>query len=188
MFCRIHRMTLQALSEPANLLSTSRFLLAPVLGVLIYRESWTWAAAVVAWAVASDLLDGPIARRRCSASSLGTMLDHSADAATVIAGCAALGALAILPEWLFALIGLAFLQYAGQARIWKGGRLRASMLGRCNGVAYFVVVCVPVFQSAFGIEWVSPSLLYVFGWVLVVSTLVSMGARMLFSQQGTKQP
>ena len=178
---------MQLLLVPANLLSASRLLLAPVLGILIYRESWLWAAAVVAWAIVSDLLDGPVARLKGSSSSFGEMLDHSADAATVVAGCAALGALALIPEWLFALIGLAFLQYVGQARIWKGGRLRASVLGRCNGIAYFVLICIPVFQSALKSEWVSTNLLYVFGWALVVSTLVSMGSRMLFVQREADQ-
>jgi hypothetical protein len=59
-----------------------------------------------------------------------------------------------------------------------GQPLRASMLGRWNGVCYFVLVGVPVIRDALDLAWPGPLLVRVLGWVLVASTLVSMADRL----------
>ena len=48
---------------------------------------------------------------------------------------------------------LAFVQYAVDSRVQESRPLRASSLGRWNGIAYFVLLGVPVLRDALG--WLS---------------------------------
>ena len=56
--------------------------------------------------------------------------------------------------------------------------LRPSRLGHWNGVAYYVIVAVPVMRDALGLAWPGAALVQAFGWLLVASTLVSMADRL----------
>ena len=127
--------------------------------------------------MATDLLDGPVARRFGEASPLGGLLDHGADAALVVAGLGALALRGALPALLPVLVAAAFLQYVLDSRALAGRRLRASGLGRANGVAYFVLLGIPVVQGALGLAWPAAETVRALGWLLVASTLLSMGAR-----------
>ena len=73
---------------------------------------------------------------------------------------------------------MAFLQYALDARPLEGRGLRASALGRWNGVAYYVAVAVPIMRDAMGIGWPTPLLVEVLGWLLVASTGISIVDRL----------
>ena len=169
------------------MLSASRLALAPLLGLSIWLGWWKVASVLFAWAVVSDVLDGRLAREQGTASARGGLLDHGADAATVASGCLALGFVGAVPQWLFALVALAFLQYASQSRVRNGENLKASQLGRLNGIAYYVLVGAPVLQRGIGIELVAFETIYVCGWVLVVSTLASMGQRAFGFRSGQSQ-
>jgi CDP-diacylglycerol--glycerol-3-phosphate 3-phosphatidyltransferase len=63
----------------ANQLTTSRFLLALLLFVLIGWESWLWCLVVFAAAAATDWLDGYFARKQGLSSTLGRNLDPLVD-------------------------------------------------------------------------------------------------------------
>src|SRR5260370_31898527 len=54
------------------------------------------AALVLAAAIATDLLDGPVARRRGAATASGGAFDHAADCFFVTSGLAAGGVLGVL--------------------------------------------------------------------------------------------
>ena len=73
-----------------------------------------------------------------------------------------------------ALIILAFVQYALDSRTLAGRTLRSSALGRYNGIAYFALLGVPVIRDALGV--VGPSAAWVrgLGWLLVLTTVLSM--------------
>jgi hypothetical protein len=75
------------------------------------------------------------------------------------------------------LVAAAFLQYVLDSRALAGRRLRASGLGRANGVAYFVLLGIPVVQGALGLAWPAAETVRALGWLLVASTLLSMGSR-----------
>ncbi len=158
----------------ANGLTTIRLLLIPLLVVSIVRDR-TVGVFVLFWlAVASDLVDGRVARWRGEASRLGGVLDHTTDALFVASGLAAYASQGVIPIPLPPLVLLAFTQYALDSRVLAGQRLRTSLLGRWNGIAYYVILGVPVVRDALALGWPPAWLLESLGWGLVVSTGLSM--------------
>jgi phosphatidylglycerophosphate synthase len=167
-----------AWSSRANALTLLRLLAAPGLVLAILAGQARVAALLVALAVVTDLADGPVARRFGGATRLGGRLDHAVDAIFVTAGSAALAWLGTLPAALPPLIALAFLQYALDSNLAGAGALRASFLGRWNGIAYYAVVALPIVRDALGLEWPAAQVVYGMGWLLVASTLVSIADRL----------
>ena len=171
----------------ANALTLVRLALAPVLVAAVLGRAPAFGALVFALAVATDVADGRVARRRAEASALGGALDHAVDAAFVTAGAAALAAQGALPPALPVLIAAAFAQYAVDARTPDGG-LRGSALGRWNGVAYYAIVAVPLVRDALGLGWPGPRLVLALGWALVGTTLASMADRLRRSRRARGSP
>jgi phosphatidylglycerophosphate synthase len=163
----------------ANALTLARAASAPALASTIVGGHAFAAGALFAFAVASDLADGRIARRRGEASPLGGLLDHASDALCVTAGLGALVATGEIPPPLPWLVAAAFLQYVLDSRAVGNAGLRASPLGRWNGIAYFVLVGIPVVRDALGLGWPGAALVRLLGWLLVASTLASMVDRAL---------
>ena len=162
----------------ANGLTASRLVAAPILALAIVREAHGVALLVFVAAVLTDLFDGRVARRLGDVSSLGSVLDHGTDAAFVTVGIGALGCIGEAPWILPWLIAAAFLQYLVDSRVTAGRSLRTSGLGRLNGVAYFVVLGIPVVRDGLGLGWPGVPLVSAIGWALVVSTLLSMADRL----------
>jgi len=166
-------------ATPANALTLLRLLAAAPCAWAVTTGRPVLAAAAFALAVASDLADGRLARRRGEASALGGLLDHASDATFVSVGLGALAVRGEVPAALPALVALAFLQYALDSRALAGRPLRASRLGRWNGIAYFALLGVPLVRDAALPGWPPPGAVAAAGWLLVVATLVSMADRVL---------
>jgi phosphatidylglycerophosphate synthase len=161
-------------STRANALTGLRMLLAPPFALAVLEGAGLAAFAIFVLAVATDFADGWVARRFGEVSPLGGLVDHAVDATFVTAGSAALAELGVLPAVLPLFIALAFLQYALDSWWVGAGGLRASSLGRWNGIAYFVVVAIPVTRDALGLSGPGDALVRGLGWILVLSTLLSM--------------
>ncbi len=161
----------------ANALTLLRLALAPACALSLCDGLSSRALVCFALAAASDLADGRVARRRGEASARGALLDHATDAIFVSAGLAALAADGRIPALLPALILLAFAQYALDSRALAGQRLRASFLGRCNGIAYYALLGALISADVFELTWPGPLTALALGWGLVASTLVSMAVR-----------
>ena len=101
-----------------NCISLFRLLLIPLLVSLYWKGRTGAALAVFAVSAASDVADGPIARRFDMVSDLGKMLDPLADKLTL--GAAALCAARTHPQ-LYLLLGFMALKELFQAII--GGRV-----------------------------------------------------------------
>jgi phosphatidylglycerophosphate synthase len=169
--------TLSRLVTRANALTAIRLACGPLL-VLALLERAAWPACALFWlAVATDALDGRVARRFGEASALGGFLDHVTDAAFVSLGLAALALRGEAPALLPAAVALAFLQYTLDSRVLQGASLRASALGRWNGIAYFVPIGTVVVRDALGLGWPPSGLVLWLGWLLVGTTLLSMADR-----------
>jgi len=96
-------------------------------------------ALLLGLAIASDYLDGPLARRTGTASAAGMLFDHSTDCLFVTGGLAGAAIGGSITPILPVLIPLAFGQYVVDSYVWHRQRqLRASFLGRWNGILYFV--------------------------------------------------
>ena len=168
----------------ANATSALRLVLVPASVYAVFAGHWMLAAAIFVAAVASDFLDGFIARWRGTVSALGGVLDHAADAIYVavtlwaIAYTEAQVRIDVVPGILPLFIALAFLQYLLDSRALAGRPLRASWLGRTNGIAYFVLVGTVVFRNALELHWLPDEAIYWAGLVILLSTWVSMLARL----------
>ncbi|MFO0765087.1 MAG: CDP-alcohol phosphatidyltransferase family protein [Patescibacteria group bacterium] len=64
--------------EP-NHLTVLRFVLIPVILILLWIQSWVWAIAVFAFAALTDVVDGSLARTRAQITLWGTIADPTAD-------------------------------------------------------------------------------------------------------------
>ena len=169
----------------ANAISVARLVLAAPLSIYaVFTQQWRLAAGIFAIAVASDLLDGFVARRRQTVSALGGLLDHGADAFYVtvtlwaIAYTEAQQRIDMVPGILPFFIALAFAQYLLDSKALAGKPLRGSILGRANGIAYFVLAGVICFRNALELAWPPIIAIYWFGLLLVVVTLASMFDRL----------
>lgn len=162
----------------ANALTLARAASAPALAFAIASGHALAAGALFAFAALSDLADGRIARRFGEASPLGGLLDHASDALCVTAGLGALAHSGEVPLALPWLVAAAFLQYVFDSRAAGSAGLRASPLGRWNGIAYFVAVGIPTVRDALGLGWPPVALVHGIGWLLVASTGVSIADRL----------
>lgn len=165
----------------ANALTTIRLLLVfPFAFFMAKGDHRSAIFALIVWTVAllTDFLDGPIARRRGTVTALSGTFDHTTDFLFVTCGLFA-GALRGAFPWILpALITAAFTQYFIDSYwIHRQVKLRGSKLGRYNGILYFVPTIADV-VIRLSLSFLRP-LLTIFVWLLVLSTIVSMGQRLL---------
>ena len=88
-------------------LTVARALAVPVVVVLFawdFPDHEYWATVVFALAMATDQVDGWLARRRNQTSALGSLLDPIADKVLVMATLAMLVGEGVAPAWMVAAI------------------------------------------------------------------------------------
>ena len=165
----------------ANALTTLRLLLVlPFAWLMASADARhaALAAVILAAAIVTDLLDGFIARRRSTASAAGQIFDHTADCLFVTSGLGA-GALRHAIPWILPiLVAAAFAQYVIDSRcLDRAQPLRPSRLGRWNGILYFAPLGGDILIRL-GLRFLQPLLAAVV-WLLVASTVLSMGERLV---------
>src|SRR5574341_314412 len=169
----------------ANALTAARLVLVlPFALVMVPSDARhaVLAGLTLALAIATDLLDGALARRRGTASAAGRVFDHAADCVFVTTGLGAAALRGAVPWLLPLLVAAAFVQYVLDSYwVHRGGALRGSRLGRWNGILYFVPVGGDVLVRA-GLGPLAP-LVRGIAWALVATTVLSMGARLLASRR-----
>jgi CDP-diacylglycerol---glycerol-3-phosphate 3-phosphatidyltransferase len=165
----------------ANAITVIRLLLVLPFAVLMAAPDAhhvAWAGLILTTAIATDVLDGVIARRRGTASAAGQLFDHATDVLFVTSGLAA-GALRGAVPWILpTLVAAAFAQYVLDSYcLGRGQQLRASRLGRYNGILYFAPLGGDILVR---LGWSSlQPLLTAVVWLLVMSTVFSMGERLI---------
>lgn len=162
----------------ANVLSLSRLAITAPTAWAIVQQRWLLASLLLLFAMLSDVADGYVARRLNTSSALGGIIDHCCDAVFVTCCLMALVWLDALPLLLPLLVALAFMQYMLDSKVLAGQQLRSSVLGRNNGVAYFVLVALVVWSN-----WLFPDplpaiIVAALAWMLIASTLISMAERL----------
>jgi phosphatidylglycerophosphate synthase len=168
----------------ANTLTAVRLLLVIPFAFFMTRGEMRYAvfaAIAIALAIATDLVDGPIARRKGTVSALSGTFDHTSDFLFVTCGLFGGAFRGAFPWILPILITAAFAQYVIDSYwIHRQSTLRKSQLGRYNGILYFVPLCLDILIRL-GLHFLEPVLVLLV-WMLVLSTVVSMGQRLIFSR------
>ncbi len=166
----------------ANALTALRlFLVLPFAFFMSKGDHRSAMFALIVWVVAltTDFLDGPIARRTGKVTARSGTFDHTTDFLFVTSGLLAGATRGAFPWVLPILITAAFAQYVIDSYwVHRQARLRGSKLGRYNGMLYFVPTCMEI-VIRLGARFLQP-LLTILVWLLVASTLVSMGERLMF--------
>lgn len=157
----------------ANLLTAMRLLSILPLIYLMLNQQWAASAILFSLAALSDYFDGKLARSLNQTSPWGGLFDHATDAAMVAAGCWALAQVNLINGYLCWLIGAAFIQYMLDSSALAGRTLRTSVIGRSNGVAYFVLLGTAIGSELLGAALIQLVVPYA-AWLLVASTLISI--------------
>jgi CDP-diacylglycerol---glycerol-3-phosphate 3-phosphatidyltransferase len=90
---------------PANLLTLARLLLLPAAIHYMRREDGRWRAlGIFGGAMATDMLDGPVARMRREVSPLGQVLDPIADKLMIDTAAITLSQTRAFPWWATSLL------------------------------------------------------------------------------------
>lgn len=134
--------------------------------------------ACIAAAIASDYFDGIVARRTGAASPRGQLFDHTTDFLFVTAGLGGGAVAGEIPVVLPVVIVAAFSQYVLDSYwLHREKRLRMSVLGRWNGILYFVpivVIAVSRLDVPAQTRGIWPALISLLSYALVLSTVASI--------------
>ena len=169
----------------ANVLTAARLVAAPAAGWFTAGEQWLAALLLWALAIVTDVFDGILARRFGAASSGGGLFDHGTDCAFVTFTLGGLASAGWVPWLLPALIPLAFVQYVLDSRALAGQPLRTNRIGKSNGIGYFALAGVVIVPNALAWwAWLAEVLGAVLAWLLVATTLLSMGERLTLAVKG----
>ncbi len=134
-----------------NLLTLIRLLLVPVLGVLLLANGgddgdmrW-WATAVFVGAALTDLVDGALARRSGTVTTLGKIADPIADKAITGVALVGLSMIAALPWWVTLVIlgrevAVTILRFV----VIRHGVIPASRGGKIKTVAQIIAIALYV--------------------------------------------
>jgi phosphatidylglycerophosphate synthase len=140
----------------------------------ISQQLWLVSGGLFLLAVASDLVDGALARRRDQVTKIGGLIDHAADATfvTVTITCMALQQDRSL--LLSFLIILAFAQYVLDSQAHRGQRLIASSLGRYNGIGYFLLAGALLLAEVIPAPSLWGDALMLAYWAMIITTVLSI--------------
>lgn len=116
-------------------LTVARVAAVPVVVILFawdFPNHAYWATAVFVVAMATDQIDGWLARRRGTSSPLGKLLDPVADKVLILAALVMLIGEGVAPAWMVALIAVREILVSGLrlAAVERGVVLGARDLGR----------------------------------------------------------
>lgn len=156
------------------------------LSRLVLLGPWIWCALIgsvwvlpiMAVIVASDLLDGPLARRLSTAGGRGVLIDATCDALVVVTATATLGFGEARYFGLAGLMAAAFLSWAAYSLVI--GHFAYTRLGRYDGAWCYALVAGASARAALGIrlsatgEGIIIGLVAVFLGISTVENIVGM--------------
>ncbi len=133
------------LSQSANLVSASRFILAWIWVAIFFGDHFHPGIlrAIALGGAASDFLDGRIARWALSAGRFGRWLDNLADIIFVLTVLSCEAYTRVIPIYLPVLVAASFAQYVIDS-IWiRGSAIPVkSRLGHWAGIFNYIIVIV----------------------------------------------
>lgn len=161
-----------SIANIANIITVVRIAVTPVflVGVLIddgQHGVWRWAAALLfIAAIATDGVDGAVARSRNLVTPLGVLLDPIADKVLIGGALVALAWVGELPWWVVALI----LGRELGITVFRFLRLRDRVIPASRGGKLKTIV-----QSVAVSSWLLPTWVFAGSWVFLINDVL-MGA------------
>ena len=143
----------------------------------------TVLACLLGLAIATDILDGRVARSRGTASAAGQVFDHTTDCLFVTSGLIGAALVGQVAWVLPLLVVIAFTQYVLDSYfLHQQKHLRMSTIGQWNGILYFVPLVILSSANLSLFALLEPFLrtcatLLAYG--LIASTLLSIADRAL---------
>lgn len=159
-----------------NALTVMRIALVPVFFWLLLREggddvaSRWWAWGVFSLAIATDRVDGDLARSRGLVTTFGKVADPIADKALVGAGFIGLSMIEVIPWWVTALVlarelGITLMRFwvirHGVMPASRGGKVKTFLQGLALGILLMPLWTFPV-----------ADLWKVLGWLVLAAAVV----------------
>ena len=165
----------------AHALTAARLLLVAPVAVAFARPEFLAPSVLLVLlcvAITTDYWDGRVARMTETASARGQLFDHSTDFVFVTAALAGAAMAGLVTPILPVVIVIAFGQYVLDSYLLhRQKHLRMSVIGRWNGILYFVPLLV-ISVSRLGLSRDAAALLTLtagaLGYALVASTVVSV--------------
>lgn len=168
----------------ANLLTGLRLLLAVPCALAFAQADFISPSLLLLLlfaAIVTDYLDGAVARLAGTASPAGILFDHLTDCVFVTAGLGGAAFAGSVTPVLPVVIVIAFVQYVMDSHFYyRDNQLRASLIGRANGILYFAPLCMIAAGRSLWLPIEYPVVEDAaagLAWVLVASTVVSILAR-----------
>lgn len=127
----------------------------------------TWSKILFLLVIASDLLDGYIARRLGASSNLGAYFDVTADFLVIMTTFVAFTVIGIYPFWLLAIITFMFAQFIVTS---KSGRPIYDPIGRHYGTFLFAAIGLTL-------AFPSPLLWFAISDIITILTIASISSR-----------
>jgi cardiolipin synthase len=163
-----------------NAISLLRIVTIPVFCALIVdRDTTAVGIAVFGLVVATDWVDGTIARRTGQVTELGAILDPLADRAAIAAGLIALVVRGVFPRWaaVVILVRDVSILVAGAVLLRRGVRIDVRRIGKV--ATFALMIAIPAISwGSLGV-WPSAAALAV-GWLAyavgIVAYYIAAGA------------
>jgi len=172
----------------ANCISSLRLFMAPALVYLLWQELFLWSLLLMLGALISDVADGAVARKLNQVTNIGGLLDHGSDALLVLSGLTVFAAFSVITWALPILVVIAFAQYVWDSGSLRRAPLRASSIGKLNGMMYFAFVILLIAREAFFLPIPNAAATSYLAWGLVLSTLVSITDRLIAIRHASRAP
>ena len=126
-----------------NVLTILRFLLIPIIMILLVKDKYIAAAIVLTFSGITDILDGFIARKFNFITNFGKLMDPLADKCTQVSILIALALKGIIPFWILIIVFLKeFFMIAGASFLYgKELVVSSRWYGKLATVIFYSAIC-----------------------------------------------
>lgn len=158
-----------------NLITAARLACVPVFVVLLaapHRQYWWPAAVLLAVLGATDWIDGQLARRLHQVSTVGKVLDPTADRVLIAVAVIGIVAVGAVPSWVAAVaLSREVLVAVGVLVLAAAGARRVDVVGVGKAGTFLLMCAMPLFLAGHApIGWHTTA--ETLAWVAVVPGLI----------------
>jgi CDP-diacylglycerol--glycerol-3-phosphate 3-phosphatidyltransferase len=138
-----------------NQVTYLRFILAPIVGWLFYKEVYDWGLVLFLFTMLTDAIDGAMARTRNQVTSLGKIIDPLADKFTMAIGVVLLVAKFLNPLMALVIVGIDILTMliGGYKKYVLKEDIQAEIFGKLKLITQVIGVGVLLLYILLSVVW-----------------------------------